>query len=346
MKTFLIFVLVSFGWIHLSSQGNSSPPSVNSVESNLSLQDQVYALDQVYKQFSLVVRSVSTSLNEHQEDMILLDVRKIEQHREALGEKETADLKQAIYKAIGRSFPLEITSYVIPNEAEAVGIITEIDAEDHKVLIVNPEWCLDRDCKEHESYWVKPENDIKIISEVQDGMLNFGQLRIGDWIEVWSNGAVLQSAPAEMLALDIVVKIEKNEPAVALSSLLKTNFEPIKQIDIRYGDGKSLTLTDEKVLERIASMLKKIELTPARDQRTVIGFLYFMDITIGDRKIRYENDLRFGDLKYLHNFLTQELNDEIVRIGREKIPNLLPGIVRQHNDDRDKPFAVRTGYTA
>ncbi|MBD0382302.1 hypothetical protein ICC18_19480 [Paenibacillus sp. WST5] len=292
----------------------------------MSLQEQVYGLDDIYNQFSIVVRSVGISPNEHQVDTVHLDVMKTGQLHEEISEQEKGDLKQAIYKAVGKSFPLEITSYVIPKEAEAVGEITEINAEDQLLLIKNLEWCKDKACEKYESFWVKPDKDIKINSEKQKGELRFDQLQIGDWIEVWTKGAVLQSLPPQIFALEILVKEEKVEPVVSLSSLLQTDFEHIDQIDIKYGDGKSLTLIDKKVIEQIAAKLKKIELMKARDQRTVLGFLYSMDLTIGDRKIRYSSGLRFDDLKYLRNPLTEELNNEIVRLGRGNISNLLPGI--------------------
>lgn len=194
------------------------------------------------------------------------------------------------------------------------------------MLLVNPEACSDKECKKKEKFWVSLEKDAIIVTNDSNASSKFEDLKLGDWLHVWTTGAILQSYPVQYTALDIEVVEPEDETPVALSALMKTDFNGIKQIDVRFGDGNKLAITDSKSLEDISSKLKRIELVRANDQRTWIGFLYEMELTIGDNKFQYGTSLRFDNIKYKQNAVTTELNDYIVALGRASIPNLLGGI--------------------
>ncbi|MCY9666310.1 YobA family protein [Paenibacillus alginolyticus] len=340
MKSILLLLVFAFGLSSIGNQGDVAvpPTEVESVYELPSpnptaplpenLQDRMFHLENVYRQFSVKPMSISKSELEFPNGAFHLQLLKLGNHREELSLQEKGQIKEAIYKAIGSRFSLYITTLVIPKEEELVGYISELDREEQKILLVNPEACLDKECKEKEKFWVKLDEDAVIVTNKSNGSNKFEDLKLGDWLHVWTTGAVLQSYPAQYSGLDIEVVEPEDETPVALSNLMKTDFNGIKQIDVRFGDGKKLAITDAKSLEDISSKLKRIELVRANDKRTIVGSLYGMELTIGDNKFLYGTSLRFDNIKYKQNSVTTELNDYIVALGRASIPNLLPGIQR------------------
>ncbi|NOU91420.1 DUF3221 domain-containing protein [Paenibacillus sp. LMG 31460] len=338
MKSILLLLLFACGLSSIGNQGDVAvpPTEVESVYELPSpnpaaplpenLQDRIFHLENVYKQLSVKPMSLSKSEGEYPNGGFHLQLLKLGNHREELNLQEKSQIKEAIYKAIGSRFSLYITTLVIPKEEELVGVISELDREEQKILLVNPEACLDKECKEIEKFWVSLEEDTVIVTNNSDGSNKFEDLKLGDLLHVWTTQAVLQSSPPQFTALDIEVVEPEDETPVALSVLMKTEFNGIKQIDVRFGDGKKLAITDTKTLEEISSKLKRIELVRANDKRTFYGFLYGMELTIGDTKFQYGTSLTFDNIKYKHNSVTNELNDYIVALGRASIPNLLGGI--------------------
>lgn len=340
MKSILLLLVFAFGLSSIGDQGDVTVPPTE-VERVYELpfpkptapqpenfQDKLYHLENVYKQFSVKPMSFYKSEAEYPSGTFHLQLLKLGNHREELSLQEESQIKEAIYKAIGSRFSLDITTLVISKEEELVGYISELDREDQEILLINPEACSDKECKEAEKFWVKLEKDAGIIMNKRSGSNKFEDLKLGDLLHIWTTGAVLLSYPPQYTALDIEVVEPEDETPVALSALMKTDFNDIKQIDVRFGDGKKLTITDTKSLEEISSKLKKMELVRANDKRTFYGFLYGMELTIGDNKFRYGTSLRFDEIKYKQNLVTTELDDYIVALGRASIPNLLPGIQR------------------
>lgn len=337
MKSILLLLVFAFGLSNIENQGDVAvpPTEVEGVYELPSpnptaplpenLQDRIFHLENVYRQLSVKPMSISKSEVEYPNGEIHLQLLKLGNHREELSLQEKGQIKEAIYKAIGSRFSLDITTLVIPKEEELVGYISELDTEDPKMLLVNPEACSDKECKEIQKFWVKLDGDT-ILTNTSNGTIKFEDLKLGDWLHIWTTGAVLQSAPPQFSALDIKVVEPQDETPIALSALMETDFNGIKQIDVRFGDGKKLSITDTKSLEDISSKLKRIELVRSNDQRTFYGFLYGMEITIGDNKFRYGTSLWFDEIKYKQNSVTKELNDYIVALGRASIPNLLSGI--------------------
>ncbi|NOU70657.1 hypothetical protein GC098_04250 [Paenibacillus sp. LMG 31458] len=340
MKSILLLLVFAFGLSSIGDQGDvtvpptevkrvyelPSPNPADPLPENL--QDRMFHLENVYRQFSVKPMSISKSEREYPNGAFHLQLIKLGNHREELSLQEKSQIKEAIYKATGARFSLDITTLVMPKEEELVGYISELDKEEQKMLLVNPEACLDKECKEIEKFWVSLEDDTVIVTNNSDGSNKFEDLKLGDLLHIWTTQAVLLSSPPQYTALDIEVVEPEEETPVALSALVKTDFNGIKQIDVRFGDGKKLAITDTKSLEEISSILKRIELVRANDKRTIVGSLYGMELTIGDTKFRYGTSLRFDNIKYKQNSVTTELNDYIVALGRASIPNLLPGIQR------------------
>ncbi|MEC0229617.1 hypothetical protein [Paenibacillus alba] len=329
MNTILLFLLVAFG---MTDSGTVSdvlnPPAKeeagyqlpypNQEAKSAYLQNQVFQLENVYSRFSVAPMNMYVSMEGQPRETLHLELRILGKPREELSDQEISRIREAIYKAVGKRFNLEITTRVIPKEAEIVGAISEIDSTNRQVLIVN------LDSENTEKYWVNVVDDIVI--RRGEGDAKFEDLKLGDWLNVWSTGAVAQSLPALATALEIEIAEPQDTTPKALATLMGTDFKDIKQIDIRFGDGKKLVITDNAMIADISSKLLNIELIPSRDQRTVIGFLFSMELSVGDRKVKYGNPLWIDGVKYQQTVLTEELNKDIVKYGRANLPNLLPGI--------------------
>ncbi|KQX61521.1 MULTISPECIES: DUF3221 domain-containing protein [unclassified Paenibacillus] len=325
MKSILLLLLFACGLSSIGNQGDVAvpPTEVESVYELPSpnpaaplpenLQDRIFHLENVYKQLSVKPMSISKSEGEYPNGAFHLQLLKLGNHREELSLQEKGQIKEAIYKAIGSRFSLDITTLVIPSEEELVGVISEIDREDSKMLLVNTEACSDKECKKIEKFWVNLYEDT-IITNTSNGTSKFEDLKLGDWLHIWTTGAVMLSSPPQYTALDIEVVEPEDETPVALSALMKTDFNGIKQIDVRFGDGKKLAITDTKSLEDISSKLKRIELIRANDKRTIYGSLYGMELTIGDNKFYYGTSLTFDNIKYKQNSVTTELNDYVIAL--------------------------------
>ncbi|WP_261303893.1 YobA family protein [Paenibacillus andongensis] len=333
-------LVFAFGLSNIGNQGDVAVPPAEAERvyelpsSNLAtplpenLQERMYLLENVYKQFSVKPMSIYKSEGEYPNGAFHLQLIKLGNHREELSLQEKGQIKEAIYKAVGSRFSLDITTLVIPKEEELVGYISELDKKDRKILLVNSEACLDKECKEPEKFWVSLEEYTVIVTNNNIASNKFEDLKQGDLLHVWTTQAVLLSSPPQYTALDIEVIEPEDESPVALSTLMKTDFNGIKQIDVRFGDGNKLAITDTKSLEEISFKLKRIELVRANDKRTFYGSLFGMELTIGDNKFHYGTSLSFDNIKYKQNSVTTELNDYIVALGRASIPNLLPGIQR------------------
>lgn len=332
MKSILLLLLFAFGLSNIGNQGDVTirvyefPPPNLAAPLPENLQDHIFHLENVYRQLSVKPMSIYKSEREYPNGAFHLQLLKLGNHREELSLQEKSQIKEAIFKAIGSRFSLDITTLVIPKEEELVGYISELDWKEQRMLLVNPEACSDKECKEIEKFWVKLEVDAVILTNNSNASNKFEDLKLGDLLHVWTTQAVSQSYPPQYTALDIELVEPEDETPVALSALMKTDFNGIKQIDVRFGDGKKLAITDTKSLEEISSKLKRIELVRANDKRTIYGFLYGMELTIGDNKFQYGTSLRFDGIKYKQNSVTTELNDYIVALGRESNSNLLGGI--------------------
>ncbi|OPH59258.1 hypothetical protein BC351_20280 [Paenibacillus ferrarius] len=335
MNTILLFLLVAFG---MTDSGTVSdvlnPPAKEEAGYQLpypnreakpaDLQNQVFQLKSVYSQFSVAPMNMEVSMQDQPRETLHLELRILGKPREELSNQEIIQIREAIYKAVGKRFNLEITTRVIPKEADIVGAISKIDSTNRQVLIVNTDNCRDEACVNTEKCWVNFVNDVVIRHGERDA--KFEDLKLGDWLNVWSTGAVEQSLPGRATALEIEIAEPQDTTPKSLATLMGTDFKDIKQIDIRFGDGKKLVITDNAMIADISSKLLNIELIPSRDQRTVLGFLFSMELSVGDRKVKYGNPLWIDGVKYQQTVLTEELNKDIVKYGRANLPNLLPGI--------------------
>lgn len=136
------------------------------------------------------------------------------------------------------------------------------------------------------------------------------------------------------LEFNVLDEDADRQPSPPLTERLNTTLEHITKIEVRFGEGRQLTYTDKPGIDTIAKRLKLIHTAKSPDQRKGTGYLFDIEITEGDRTIRYTdtlklndisyfNTLQLGDVSYKQTSQTEELRNFIIQLGKNKYPNLL-----------------------
>jgi len=114
-----------------------------------------------------------------------------------------------------------------------------------------------------------------------------------------------------------------------IQDFFQTDFSKVTKIEVRYSDGNLLKIEDPSTINTITSTLSGIRLHPLSLNSPVpAGFLYYMDLTIASRTVRYSRFLNDGDTIYQSTDpQAKQLDDLILKLGKEKIPQLLPGLM-------------------
>lgn len=175
------------------------PLGVNETEL-VQIQERLFQLDEVYKPFAVQPMTGFT-----QDKTIYLQVRKLHKHREPLSKEEIDKLRNAIYESLGQRFPLEISSFTLPQQADITGKITSIQEKERRVLIVDREKTFGTERKMVVATWVKIELDTAMKQKVSEKPLTFEDLKVGQTVEAWSSGLMLDSYPGQTSALELNV---------------------------------------------------------------------------------------------------------------------------------------------
>lgn len=113
---------------------------------------------------------------------------------------------------------------------------------------------------------------------------------------------------------------------ISLQDFLHTDFSGITRIEVRYGDGNLMTIEDPSTIYKIVSMLKGIRLQKSPSPLPV-GSLYYMDLTSGSQTVRYSRYVVNDHATYQSmDPQSKQLDEQILKVGRENIPGLLPGL--------------------
>lgn len=155
-------------------------------------------LKEVFKEQGVQVKSAYSD-----ERTVFVEVRKLKDHRSALTEEEKERLKKALFQAVGGTFPLEIISFVISEEPEMTGKITAMDG--NRVLIVNPDKLIGTEIRQPDAAWYSISSDADVVNNVTGGELTPDDLRIGNRVNVWSDGMMMTSYPGQTSALRLEV---------------------------------------------------------------------------------------------------------------------------------------------
>ncbi|GAA4865801.1 hypothetical protein GCM10023310_51660 [Paenibacillus vulneris] len=86
---------------------------------------------------------------------------------------------------------------------------------------------------------------------------------------------------------------------IPVPTILKTDFNHVSKIDIRYGNGILQVVEDQESLQKITSLLKDMVVTEARSQELPSGYLYYLDIYDGDKVVRFSATLILNRAKFV-----------------------------------------------
>lgn len=255
-------------------------------------------------------------------------VRNRYNHREQPDGKRLENLRNALYGAIGRPFPLVLEPYSLSEQPEIEGRITAIDEALGRVLIVDAVHRLPDGSPG--AVWAKMHEDGIIVRASDRKELTFRDLALGQRVEAWSYGIIQFSYPGqtELLELGVTDQPEEEGPYIPVTSILGSDLEQVAKIEVRYGDGSRLTIEDSYTIGLIAHSLRLSVLQPDKGTERTSGYLYKMQLKVGNQTYAYGSDLQFGADRYKPNGETGKLDDFIVQYGRKHIPGLLPDIDR------------------
>jgi hypothetical protein len=97
---------------------------------------------------------------------------------------------------------------------------------------------------------------------------------------------------------------------------------------VQFADGNKMIITDSQRIERIVGKLQSIKFKQNNPNNipSGVGYLYILTIkTKANSQATYCSDLFLNNISYQPNSNSKLLDQEILRIGRKEIPNLLPG---------------------
>lgn len=262
-----------------------------------------------------------------QNEALHIQVRNQHRHWEHPSDQSIAELRQTLYEFAGSPFPLFLETYALsPDKPEIKGRITKIDEASQRALIIDPSEPLSDGYPD--ATWIKMFEDGNIVRSADKIALEFKDLKIGQRVEGWTWGIILESLPAQTELLELIVLEEPEEdgPYIPFTAMIGNDLEGVTKIDVRYGDGHSLTIEDDYLIRGITGLLQMTLFKKSDDQEPVFGYLYVMDLYIGDQKIRYNSNAYYHSIRYTSNPITQVLDESVVNYGRKQIPGLLPGI--------------------
>ncbi|MBU5444785.1 hypothetical protein [Paenibacillus sp. MSJ-34] len=126
-------------------------------------------------------------------------------------------------------------------------------------------------------------------------------------------------------ACDSAKNDEGEEYIMPLIEVIKSDLLHVDGIDVQFADGNKMSITDSKTIQDIILRIKSIRLRETNSKG--VGYLYFLDLKEGDKTYRFDSSLTFDGKTYeAIDDSVKELNDFIIKMGKDKIPGLLPGV--------------------
>lgn len=193
-----------------ASDKNAPPdkrPSASSTQAIEEMQNLVYNMDAVFDKHNVQKMSGWSDNN-----TVHLEIRKLHSHREKLTEDELEQLKQDIYSTAGKTFKLEISQSVLDEKPNMRGRIEDIDEEGKRLLIVDSSRMIDTEQTMPDAAWYSVDGpDTIMVNSGSDKPLTMADIKIGQTVDVWGSGMMLESYPGQTSALELaVVKSEEN----------------------------------------------------------------------------------------------------------------------------------------
>ncbi|WP_019121995.1 DUF4362 domain-containing protein [Brevibacillus massiliensis] len=116
-----------------------------------------------------------------------------------------------------------------------------------------------------------------------------------------------------------------------LTEVLKSDLSHVDSIEVRFGDGNKMSINDSKTIQDIVSQIEGIRVRETNSKS--VGYLYFLEWKAGDKEYRLDSNLTVDGKTYeAIDDHAKKWNDFLVKMGRDKIPGLLPGVEIDEGD--------------
>jgi len=148
------------------------------------------------------------------------------------------------------------------------------------------------------------------------------------WEGIFLNKTLYRGAGVVLVSLVLFLLLPNSSTheEMTLAEYLDTDFSGITRIDVRYGDGNQMTIEDAATLHELIALLEETRLIKA-NAPVPVGSLYYLDLTIRTQTVRYSRQF-YRDHAAYHAMDPQakQLDERVIKLGRENIPGLLPGV--------------------
>ncbi len=209
--TLLLYFIIGLGSLPAGNLGqepiqqNKEPlyetlpatPKISQVN-RAQIPERLSKLNEVYDRLSLELIEINPK-----KDGIYLTVRKLYHHREKLSKEEEEQLRQAIYEALDQSFPLYLDTYLISDKPNIVGIISKIDSQESKILVVDKEPFAMNAPVMQNANWLSFSKDATLRSKNGQQSITFDDFKIGQQVEAWTSKFKAMSYPAQTRAYEL-----------------------------------------------------------------------------------------------------------------------------------------------
>ncbi|ULL17094.1 hypothetical protein DVH26_23210 [Paenibacillus sp. H1-7] len=244
------------------------------------------------------------------------EVRKLYRHRDELNDQETEALKNEIFKELGGSFPLSITTYALADKADLRGNIVSIDAAGNRVLVVNYDKRTGLEISSPKASWIRLVADTSVHRTGHDSQLSLHDLKTGQTVEVWTAKFTLLTYPGQTTGYEIAIvdEAKPGEEGIPLGTILDVDLARIDTIELEFKVGKPLVIHDPSIIQAIAERMQRIRLLAADLYPLSDNQPYIMTLHQADKKAVYNAHLVLQQLPYSPNSLTADLDDYILKL--------------------------------
>jgi hypothetical protein len=159
--------------------------------------------DDIQEELGIEIQSIGTRKYD-----IFMTFRSLNAFGEKKSEEQLEELKQYLFELVGQEFPIELKHWTPAGEGDLKGKITDID--EARVLIVDRDQTLGQ-TGDPTATWVSFTDDAEIIFQETGEFLFFDDLTIGQRVEAWSTGMMLDSYPGQTAAVRLIIHETEKE---------------------------------------------------------------------------------------------------------------------------------------
>lgn len=154
-------------------------------------------IDELQKTYSIQVLMIGSGAEE-----MMMTIRSVKDVEKKITEEEVARIRESLFAYAGETFPLKLeVRDCCQSSGDVTGKIKKI--ENNRVLIVD-ETKKNGNTDDPIAVWVKLTEDGIVMKKGGKEKLSFDKLAVGQQVNAWSTGMMLQSYPGQTS----VVKIE------------------------------------------------------------------------------------------------------------------------------------------